>query len=218
MGRRRGRRLGRRGAGGGSGGGRLCQIRGGVPRTRAGPVRPLRPGGSGRHRLRPRRIRVALRALRSRAMGRAARAPLHARASRHPGRARRGGARRLPSRATQPARRDVRPAADPRAVRPLAMDCRAISSLRLLHGERWRRRAGPHQRGARARSQTEAGLRDGGRTGRTASRRRRGREFARLRILAFQDARAAALPDGGNRPQGRRRRADLRALQRRRAD
>ena len=60
---------------------------------------------------------VALRAVRSRAMGRAAHAPLHARASHQPGRARGGGARRLPPCAIQSARRDVWPSVDARAIR-----------------------------------------------------------------------------------------------------
>ena len=70
-----------------------------------------------------------------------------------PGGAARHRARLLPPRAGQPARGDARPAAHRRGLRRLALDRRAVPPVRLLPGERRRRRADPGAGRAGARLQ-----------------------------------------------------------------
>ena len=119
---------------------------------------------------------------------------------------------------------------NPRAVmygRPLteeayddvALDRRAVPSLRLLHGERRRRRADPRPRPSAPRTCASRRRTCWARPRAPSDRDGAGQpQRARLRDLELQDAGAAPVRDGRRGAAGRRRRAELRELHRRRRD
>ena len=123
----------------------------------------------------------------------------------------------LPSRAGQSARGDARPAAQRGGLRRLALDRRAVPAVRLLHGERRRRRARPRLGRARPRSAPAAGVPARRRPGLGVPQRRARPQRADLCLVELHHGGAAPVGDGRPRSEGRLRRAELRELHRRRA-
>ena len=184
-----------------------------------GPVRALWP----RHRGATRRGRRPVQhPLRRHVAGAALRHEgdaLHARSRHPPGGAAGDLARLLPPRAEQPQRGDARPTLGRGEIRRLALDHRAVlPPVRLLHGERRRRRGdrGPGRPGARLPAQ--AGLGDGLRAGLRPPQRRAGAQHAELPQLAFPPDWASALRHGEADAGRHGHRAVLREFYRRRAD
>ena len=219
LGRRRRRRVRRGGECRRGGGHRHGGLRGGVPLAGAGAVRTLRP----RHRRtagrRRRPVPVPLRHDVAGAAFRHEGDALHARA-RHPAGSAAGDLPRLlPPRAEQPQRGDARPAAGRGEIRQLPLDHRAVlPPVRLLPGERRRRRGDRGVRRPRQGLSQQAGLHAGRGAGLRPSQRRAGAQHARLSQLAFPRAGAASLQHGEARPRGHAGGAVLRELHRRRAD
>ena len=211
VGRRRRRRLGgggqrrRRGRGG------LRRLRRRLPRARPGPVPALRrrarraatvAGEAGAHV--PVRAHVAGPALRD------AGDALHARARRPPRGAAGDRAGVVPPRAGEPARGHARPAADRGDVRRLALDRRAVPALRLLPGERRRRRARPRLRRARrATCASRPPTSSAPRRARSTATPRRGHNAPIYATLELHHGGAAPLRDG--RAWGRRTSTSCRA-------
>ena len=166
-----------------------------------------------------RRVHHALRRDVARPALRHARDALHARAQRRPRGAAGDRAGLLPPRPGQPARRHARPAAHRGGVRRLALDRRAVPPLRLLHGERRRRRAGPRcppsARGTCRRGPPTSSAWPRARSTGTA-RRRTTRPLYGTSSFTTVAPRLYAM--AGRRAQGRRRAAELRELHRRRPD
>ena len=124
----------------------------------------------------------------------------------------------LRPRPAQPAGRDARPPARRGDLRRVALDRRAVPPVRLLPGERRRRRHGARRRRAGQGLPAPAVLRAGRGVRLAAPRRRAGAQHARVRVVELHHRRAPALRHGRARAERRRRAAELRELHRRRAD